>query len=264
MGARVFVALGLVGVALLVVPPTASSQSIDDRVGEVDDGEVRMSFAAKPGVCGDGEGTISTDGGRGWHVRHGDDDWEATCEYGPVRVVLTVRDKEVTKVRAYVGGRWRSPSRTTVDLGTVSAPQASDYLLMLARRSGNDAGEEAILPAMLADSSTVWPDLLDMARDESLRHDTRKSAVFWLSQVASEAATAGLEEIVDDEDEDREVRKTAVFALSQRPNDEGVPALIQVARNSQDGAIRKQALFWLGQSEDPRAIALFEEILTRR
>ncbi|KPK56881.1 MAG: hypothetical protein AMS21_12245 [Gemmatimonas sp. SG8_38_2] len=264
MSVRALATLGLVGTALLGVGPTASSQSIDDRVAEVDEGEVRMSFAAKPGVCGDGEGTISTDDGRGWRVRRGDDDWEQTCEHGPVRVVLTVRDNEVTRVRTYVAGSWRSPSRATVDLGTVSAPQASDYLLTLARRSANDAGEEAILPAMLADSSTVWPDLLDMAKDESLRHDTRKSAVFWLSQAASEAATAGLEEIVDDEDEDREIRKTAVFALSQRPKDEGVPALIQVARNSQDAAIRKQALFWLGQSEDPRAIALFEEILTRR
>jgi hypothetical protein len=26
--------------------------------------------------------------------------------------------------------------------------------------------------------------------------------------------------------------------------------------------VRKKALFWLGQSGDPRAIALFEEILT--
>jgi hypothetical protein len=27
--------------------------------------------------------------------------------------------------------------------------------------------------------------------------------------------------------------------------------------------VRKQAMFWLGQSEDPRALALFAEILGR-
>jgi len=63
---------------------------------------------------------------------------------------------------------------------------------------------------------------------------------------------------------DREIREQAVFALSQRPKDEGVPALIRVARTNKDPEIRKRALFWLGQSGDPRALALFEELLTKR
>jgi hypothetical protein len=28
--------------------------------------------------------------------------------------------------------------------------------------------------------------------------------------------------------------------------------------------VRKQAMFWLGQSKDPRALKFFEEILSRR
>jgi HEAT repeat protein len=55
-----------------------------------------------------------------------------------------------------------------------------------------------------------------------------------------------------------------VFALSQLDNDRGVPELIKVARTHRDPQIRKNAIFWLGQSEDPRAIALFEELLTTR
>lgn len=51
------------------------------------------------------------------------------------------------------------------------------------------------------------------------------------------------------------------LALSQRSNDEGVPALIRIARTNPDPELRKTALFWLGQSEDPRALDLFEEIL---
>jgi len=54
-----------------------------------------------------------------------------------------------------------------------------------------------------------------------------------------------------------------VFALSQRPRDEGVPALIKIARQNPDPELRRKAIFWLGQSEDPRAISLFEELLTR-
>ena len=55
-----------------------------------------------------------------------------------------------------------------------------------------------------------------------------------------------------------------MFALSQRPRDEGVPALIYVARTNKDPEIRKKALFWLGQSNDPRALDLFEELLTKK
>ena len=79
-----------------------------------------------------------------------------------------------------------------------------------------------------------------------------------------EAATRGLNDIVVDSDVDREVREQAVFALSQRPREEAVPALIAVARTNKDPEVRKKALFWLGQSHDPRAIDLFEELLTKR
>jgi HEAT repeat protein len=88
--------------------------------------------------------------------------------------------------------------------------------------------------------------------------------VFWLGQAAGDAATANLKDIVIDNSVDREVRESAVFALSQRPREEGIPALIAVARTNKDPEIRKKALFWLGQSGDPRAINLFEELLTRR
>jgi hypothetical protein len=253
------------GAAALRSAPTAYGQSIAEAVNDVRDGKVRMSFASRPGVCGDGYSSISMDGGGGWHMHRGrSDDWDVECEHGPVRVVLRVRDREVTGVDTYVGGRWRAPATSTIDLGTVSVQQATDYLLSLARRSGGDAGEEAIFPALLADSVTVWPELLEMARDRSLRRDTRKSAVFWLGQTAADAATEGLSEIAYDDEAELEIRKMAIFALSQRPADEGVPALIEVVRTSRDPALVKNALFWLGQANDPRAIELFEEILLGR
>ena len=41
----------------------------------------------------------------------------------------------------------------------------------------------------------------------------------------------------------------------------GVPKLIEVARTHRNPAVKKQAMFWLGQSRDPRALAFFEEVL---
>ena len=62
-------------------------------------------------------------------------------------------------------------------------------------------------------------------------------------------------------DPETDVKRRAVFALSQLPKDEGVPRLIEVARTNGNAAVRKQAMFWLGQSNDPRALKFFEEIL---
>jgi HEAT repeat protein len=71
---------------------------------------------------------------------------------------------------------------------------------------------------------------------------------------------AALEGAIAD-DPDREVRKKAVFALSQLPKDDGVPKLIAVARTHRDPEVRKQAMFWLGQSGDERAVQFFEQVL---
>jgi HEAT repeat protein len=57
------------------------------------------------------------------------------------------------------------------------------------------------------------------------------------------------------------VKKKAVFALSQLPKDEGVPLLIKVARTNTNPEVRKQAMFWLGQSRDSRAADFFAEVL---
>jgi HEAT repeat protein len=108
---------------------------------------------------------------------------------------------------------------------------------------------------------TVWPALLQIARSVRLPEERRRSAIFWLGQAAGAAVDQALDSIASDDRSDREVRQQAVFALSQRSSAEAVPALIRVARTSRDPALRKTALFWLGQSEDPRALDLFEEIL---
>ena len=238
---------------LLLVWPLFSglhAQTLAQRVGAVEEGTVRLSFAARAGVCGDQADHVT--------IRHDTDEWQADCERRPVRVALRVRDHRVHSVRTYVGGQWL-PDRWSKDLGTVSARQAADYFIALAQRT--DVAGDPLLPSVLADSAIVWPSLLRLARTPAVPQDTRTRAVFWLSQAAGAAVTPALDSIAQDPRGDREVRKQAIFALSQRSSDEGVPALIRIARTNPDPQLRKSALFWLGQTEDPRALALFEEIL---
>ena len=242
-----------------------------DRVAAAPDGEVRFSFATRAGVCGNGRNVISfecDDGSCGRHrISSGnyyDDDGGCPCEPGPARVALEKRGGQIVRLRTYVGGAWRAAGDARVtDLGAVPAITAARYLLDLAERSPGDAGHDAVFPAVLADSVTPWPDLLRLARASAVPRKTQRSAVFWLGQAAGEAATRGLTELVDDSSVDLAVKESAVFALSQLRRDEGVPALIRIARTHASPSVRKKALFWLGQSDDPRALALFEEILTQ-
>jgi HEAT repeat protein len=88
----------------------------------------------------------------------------------------------------------------------------------------------------------------------------RGEAIFWVAQRAGQKAAPEITAAID-QDPDTDVKKRAVFALSQLPNDEGVPLMIQVARTNKNPAVRKQAMFWLGQSHDPRALDFFAEVL---
>lgn len=262
--------LAATGALLFWAAGACGGQALATRVGAAPDGEVRIAFTARPDVLGNGRNVIQ------WSCRSGhcrqqtdgsfsdvsDDDWRTACDTGPVRLSLRVRGGRVTGLRVAVGGRWVVRTGVT-DLGRVAAPEAARYLLGLARRAEGDVGGRAIFAATLADSATVWPDLLVMARDVELPRPTRRQAVFWVAQAAEEAATRGLDSLVGEDAVDREVREQAVFALSQRPHEEGVPPLIRIARTHTDPAIRRKAIFWLGQSNDPRALALFEDLLTR-
>jgi hypothetical protein len=248
----------------------AGGQALTDRILAVREGTVRLSYGVREGICGDGESFIrdrsrgednittfdngnSRWSGKGWRNR--------PCEPGPARVAITKSDGEVTRFRLYVGGEWTGSTGNVTDLGLISAPVAARALVSLASRTYN--ADKAIFGAIIADSAVVWPELLALAKDTRVRTPTRKNAVFWLSQAAGDEATRGLSELAEDDDENREIRDQAVFALSQLDHNEGVPILIRIAKTNRDPKIRRKALFWLGQSDDPRALKLFEEILTK-
>jgi HEAT repeat protein len=51
--------------------------------------------------------------------------------------------------------------------------------------------------------------------------------------------------------------------LSQRRDREALDKLIDVAQHDTNRDVRRQALFWLGQSKDPRALAFIRDLVTR-
>ena len=56
-----------------------------------------------------------------------------------------------------------------------------------------------------------------------------------------------------DENDNQQVRSSALRVLSRQENGEGIPALIEISRTTQDIWLGKQALTTLAQSGDPRA-----------
>lgn len=259
-------ALGILAATLVGAPLQA--QSLARRVNAVSDGEVRMTFDVLPDICGWGNGWSR---GNNWRTDRSewgrsssrDVEWSNECARGPGRLVVDRADGETMKIRFYVGGRWRQRPNVT-DLGHVPNQQAADYLIDLVRTERSTVAKEAIMPLTIIDEVEVWPALLRVARDNNRHQEVRKSAVFWLGQMAAEQITGSLRDVAEDDQMDREVREAAIFALSQRPREEGVPALIRIVRTSRDPKLRKNALFWLGQSNDPRALDLIEELLSKR
>lgn len=256
----------LMAAALALGVGRAAGQSLAQRVRGAGDGRVQFRFASRPGVCGDGHGTIS--GGdhnvmRGdWSARDADGEWRRRCAPGPVRVVLRSAGGSVERLSVNIGGN--DSAADVHDLGTVPAHDAVSYLLDLAGGPSRRVGDDAVLAVVLADSTTPWPSLITLARSAE-SHDTRESATFWLGQAAA-ARVNGTTLFADhgeaDESDDEVVRGEAIFAISQQPRDESVPMLIRVARTNKDPVLRRKALFWLGQSGDPRALDLFSQILS--
>jgi hypothetical protein len=265
------VALGIG--ASLALASTAAAQSIADRVRAAPDGEVRLAFAARPGVCGDGEHGVSirsvSDAGRSYL----DGDWYGNrCVPGPVRVELTMRHHEVTSVRTRVGsvaraGRRTAPNRSSDStegrvtlLGTVPAAAAAHYLLSLARDLDGSAAREALMPAALADSVDIAPDLLRLVRDQNVQLAVRKGALFWAGQDGAPIAELSA---IYDEILVLELKKEAIFVLSQREERAATDKLFQIVRADTAFRMRKQALFWLAQKDDPRVDQLILSLITR-
>jgi len=239
-----------------VAPSTAHAQTIADRVRGAS-GDVEIRFASRPGVCGDGEGSLN------FHSRRADEDIDETwhCEPGPVRVRLTVHDGAVQAIHTLVGTRHR-PIAGLTDLGAVGDRDAVQYFLSLARSADLPVAREAVTPIALADSTTVTPDLLNLANERSRPIEVRKNALFWAGQVDESDVSAPVERIADDTTEDRRLREQAVFVLSQLPDGAGVPGLTRVARSSAEPWLAAKATFWLGQIDDPNASQTLRQLVT--
>src|SRR5690242_1789417 len=257
--------------APVLVASTAIAQtSLASRISQAPDGVVRLTFASRPGTCGNSRDMI------GYHRAlfaenfESIGDWNApNCVPGPVRVSITESDGRITRVRTSVGNSFPQTSERVTDLGMVSPIEASSYFFGLVPQietMGGGDKSRILLPAVLADAGDVVPQLTSLARDEARATDTRRHAIHWLGLLGDARVIPTLVAFARGNDADQSKRgrkdlgETAMAALGSMDHDIGVPALIDLARERSVGT-RRSAVFWLGQTGDPRALSMLHTVI---
>lgn len=138
-------------------------------------------------------------------------------------------------------------------------------LAVLRKYAKEDPGDRLREKITFAFSQSKEPeaiqDLISMARHDSSSR-VRSQAIFWMGQIGGRKEAEQITAAIED-DPETEVKKRAVFALAQMRGGEGVPLLINVARTNKNRVVRKEAIRWLGMSNDPRALDFLEQILTK-
>ena len=102
--------------------------------------------------------------------------------------------------------------------------------------------------------------LLEKARDEGEPMEVRRKAVFWAGQ--GHASVADITALYKSARDER-LREHVIFVLSQRHEETATAALISIAREDPDREMRKKALFWLAQKDDPRVTKLITDMVIR-
>ena len=146
-------------------------------------------------------------------------------------------------------------------LGQQRSPENAAFLRTLYGKLQNSELKEKCLFAlsqMKDQGNDRW--LLDLAANERESVEIRKKALFWAGQAG--VPIADLTALYD-RTRDREMKEQLIFVYSQRKDAQAVDKLMDIARRETDPELRKKAVFWLGQSRDPRASAFLLELINQ-
>ena len=255
---------------LTAVGALGAQSSLSQRVARAPDGVVRLQLDSRSGTCGDGRDVIGYRNAlfaRNFQSIGGH--WNDTrCVAGPLRVTLDVDGGQVTRLQTQVGGPWPATESRVTDLGVVPSREASAYFFSLVPMLETAGGKDRLLiPAVLADEAEVIPPLLALARDQARANATRRAAVQWLGLLGDASVIPILVQIARDDPDDEGDKKynkglggAAFAALSSLEGNIGVPALIELSRGGSVGT-RRNAVFWLGQTGDPRAYRTLHAVI---
>ena len=103
--------------------------------------------------------------------------------------------------------------------------------------------------------------LMNIAVNSKEDIELRKKALFWAGQ--SGVAIPELAQLYDRMG-DTEMKEQIIFVLSQRQSDRAaIDKMFDIAKNEKEPELRKKAIFWLGQSRDPRVQQFLIDLINR-
>ena len=148
-------------------------------------------------------------------------------------------------------------------LGENRGEQGFKKLEQLLAELPSGATRRAINFALAQNNTAEAADLLFEISKADSDPEQRGEAMFWLAEEYPQQAQDWLLEVIETE-KDEDVLEQAVFAISQLPGSTGDQLLLEIARNNQvSRAVRRQAIFWLAQSDNDSSVAALTELLTR-
>ena len=143
--------------------------------------------------------------------------------------------------------------------------RGADGAAIVERYATTDGDPELRAEAIFALSQSKAVDgyaLIHAISENDPSDHVRSQALFWMAQMEDDRAARDITAAIDTE-KSEDVREQAVFALSQLKEGQADEALIALLRGNYPRDVKKQALFWLGESGTPRAMAFFDEALTK-
>ena len=148
-----------------------------------------------------------------------------------------------------------------IALGEREEPQVTKYLQdVFARTDDPDIQQHALigLSERRADAELKsW--FMATAKNPGISIDARKMCLFWAAE-SGNLETDDLRSLYA-EFEEPELRKQLIFSVADMDSEAGLDLLIEIARSDPSNEMRQMAIFWLGDSGDPRALEYLEELL---
>jgi HEAT repeat protein len=147
-------------------------------------------------------------------------------------------------------------------LGQRRSTENTEFLRTLYSRLTNQDLKEKVLFSLSQQrgaGNEQW--LMNIVLNPKEDVELRKKALFWAGQMG--VAIPEVSRLYDRMN-DTDMREQIIFVLSQRQRDPAaIDKLFDIARNEKDAELRKKAIFWLGQSRDPRVQQFLIELINK-
>jgi hypothetical protein len=186
---------------------------------------------------------------------------ESSFNPGQMQFYALIEDGAFTRVRS-LSPQCHVETNTEIhDLGVVAAELSISWLEPLITPH-SDISAHVLAAIATHEGNSAREVLVGTAQDDSAT-ENRKQAVFWMAQLRLADTSDEIRELMHS-DRDPEIRQHAAFSYAQSKAPDRVEALIEIVEDpGLPREDRKQALFWIAQSDSEQGVDYLQRLLMR-